>query len=136
MAQSPWLPVAVLWLHVFGATLWFGAFLTVTCLVRPSLDAGEMEKLAQRFMPRARRLMLPTALVVGLTGVLMGTVFGPIRSSSDLARSWYGMTWIAALVFGLLAFWPRKPPLVRRLHAEGFGFFGAFTTMILLHFGL
>jgi len=136
VAHSPWLPVVVLWLHVFGATIWFGAFLTVSCLVRPSLGAGEMEKFARSFMPRARRLMLPTVLVVGVTGVLMGTVFGPIRSSSDLAGSWYGVTWIAALALGLLAFWPRKPPLLQRLHVEGLGFFGAFTAMILLHFGL
>ena len=48
----------------------------------------------------------------------------------------YGVTCLASIVLGALAFWPAKPAWMRPLHAEAVGFFDAFTAMILLHFGL
>jgi putative copper export protein len=136
MSNVPWLPASVLWLHVFGATLWFGAFLTLSFLVRPSFSADELAAQGARMMPRARRVIVPAVLVVGISGLLLGTIFGPIRSLSDLVSTSYGVTWLASIVLSGLAFWPAKPAWMRRLHAEAVGFFGAFTAMILLHFGL
>jgi hypothetical protein len=114
----------------------FGAFLTLTYLVRPSFSADEMAAQGAQIMPRARRVIIPTILVVGITGILLGTIFGPIRSPSDLVSTSYGVTWLASIMFGGLAFWPAKPIWMRRMHAEAVGFFGAFNAMILLHFGV
>jgi len=71
MSNVPWLPVSVLWLHVFGATLWFGAFLTLNYLVRPSFSADELAAQGARITPRARRVKVPAVLVVGITGLLL-----------------------------------------------------------------
>jgi putative copper export protein len=136
ISRLPWLPLSLLWLHVLGATFWFGAFLTLTYLIRPSFSADEMAAQGERIMPRARRVIIPTILVVGITGLLLGTIFGPIRRPSDLVSTSYGVTWLASIMFGGLAFWPAKPAWMRRMHAEGIGFFGAFSAMILLHVGL
>lgn len=135
-SNLPWLPLSVLWLHVFGAIFWFGSFLTLSYLVRPAISADELTSQGARIGPRARRLMVPTIIVVGITGVLLGTVFGPLSSPADLISTPYGMTWAASILLAGLAFWPTKPDWMIRLHAEAIGFFGAFTAMILLHFGL
>jgi putative copper export protein len=136
MSNLLWLQFSVRWLHILGATVWFGSFLILTYVVRPSLTDDELAAQASRIGPRALRIVVPSIVVVGITGLLLGTIFGPIHSLADLVSTAYGLTWLAAIVLGGLAFWPTKPGWMRRVHAEAIGFFGAFTAMILLHFGL
>ena len=75
-------------------------------------------------------------VATGVGGFLLGTVLGPIQTFDALFGTTFGWTFVAAVVFGLLAFWPVKPAWLVRLRAEPIGFFGAFTCMILMHFGL
>jgi putative copper export protein len=134
-----WLHLAVYGVHVLGAIAWMGAFIAFRLFVAPALrvvppDARvEMDAVVGR---RAKRIFPPMILGMGIAGILLGTVFGPIRSLEELLGTPYGLTWLAAIVFGLLAFYPLKPRWMQRLRAEEIGFFGAFGCMVLMHFGL
>lgn len=134
-----WLQVAVYGVHVLGAIVWMGAFITLRLFVAPALrvvppDAtAAMNAVVAR---RGKRLFPVVIATMGVAGILLGTVFGPIQSVDDLLGTPYGLTWLAAVGFGVLAFYPLKPPWMRRLRAEEVGFFGAFGCMVLLHFGL
>ena len=90
----------------------------------------------KRRVPRAKRVVLPAILATGIGGILLGTVFGPITSFGALFGTIFGWTFLAAVVFGLVAFYPKKPAWLIRLRAEPIAFFGAFTCMILMHFGM
>jgi hypothetical protein len=134
-----WLQLAVYGVHVLGAIAWMGAFVTFRLFVVPALrvapeDArAEMDAVVGR---RAKRIFPPIIAGMGVAGILLGTAFGPIRSLEALLGTPYGLTWLAAVAFGLLAFYPLKPSWMQRLRAEEVGFFGAFACMVLMHFGL
>lgn len=137
--QMFWANIVVHWVHVFGAVLWFGAYLMSALVITPAtekLPGATAAALAEAALPRAKRVVLPAIAATGVGGILLGTVFGPIRSLDALFGTIYGLTFLAAIAFGLLAFYPFKPPWLVRLRAEPIGFFGAFTCMILMHFGL
>ncbi len=80
--------------------------------------------------------MIPAILATGIGGILLGTVIGPIRSLDALFATTFGWTFLAAVAFGLVAFYPMKPPWLIRLRAEPIAFFGAFTCIILMQFGM
>ena len=134
-----WANVVVHWLHVLGAVVWFGSYLLVALVITPAtrtLPPETAAALSEAVIPRAKRVVLPAILATGIGGILLGTVFGPIRSVDALFGTTFGWTFVAAVAFGLLAFYPLKPPWLVRLRAEPIGFFGAFTCMILMHFGM
>jgi uncharacterized membrane protein len=134
-----WANIVVHWLHVLGAVVWFGGYLTTAVVTVPAMhelpDTTSAAVMAAA-LPRAKRLVMPAIVATGFGGILLGTVFGPIQSLDALFGTTFGWTFLAAVVFGLLAFWPMKPAWLVRLRAEPIGFFGAFTCMILMHFGL
>jgi hypothetical protein len=43
------------------------------------------------------RLAIPAAVATAVSGVLLGTIFGPLRQPTDVATP-YGLTWLAAIV--------------------------------------
>jgi putative copper export protein len=131
--------IVVHWVHVFGAVIWFGAYLMTALVITPanrSLAPETVTAVGEAAIPRAKRVILPAILATGIGGILLGTVFGPISSLDALFATPYGWTFLAAVAFGLLAFYPSKPAWLIRLRADAVGFFGAFTCMILMHFGL
>ena len=131
--------IVVHWVHVFGSVIWFGAYLMTALVITPANRALPPETaaaMAEAAIPRAKMVILPAILATGIGGILLGTVFGPITSFDALFGTTYGWTFLAAVAFGLLAFYPSKPAWLNRLRAEPIGFLGAFTTMILMHFGL
>lgn len=134
-----WLTLAVHWLHVLLAVTWFGGHISRVILVEPAVRTlpGSAQQQFNRYVERyATRIFVPVIIGVGVTGILRGTVFGPIKSVDTLLGTPYGLTFLAAIAFGLLAFIPAKPAWMVRLHADAVGFFGAFTAMILMYFGL
>lgn len=134
-----WAQVVVHWLHVLFATFWFGGHLARVFFVDPvlrTLPESAAAAFGESAYKRGMRLFPPVIALVGITGVLRGTVVGPIKSFDVLFGTAYGWTFIAAIAFGLVAFYPAKPAWLVRLQAEHIGFFGAFTAMILMHFGL
>lgn len=134
-----WAAIAAHWLHVLFATMWFGGYMVRVLLIDPivrTLPESSTAAFGAAAEKRGRRLFPAIIVLVGVTGILRGTLFGPIKNFDVLFGTAYGWTFLAAIAFGLLAFYPAKPPWLMRLRAEGIGFFGAFTAMILMHFGL
>ncbi|MBA3587040.1 MAG: hypothetical protein H0W41_05310 [Chloroflexi bacterium] len=79
---------------------------------------------------------MPAIVGVGITGILRGTLFGPVKSLDVLFGTPYGLTFLAAIALGLLLAVPTKPAWMNRVHADWIAFLAVFTAMILMHFGL
>jgi putative copper export protein len=132
-----WATVVIHWLHVLFAVTWFGGHISRVVLVEPAVRT--LPEAAQQQFNRyveiwATRIFVPVIIGVGVTGILRGTVFGPIQSFEALFGTSYGLTFLAAIAFGLLAASQFKPSWFP--YTDYIAFFGAFTAMILMHFGL
>jgi putative copper export protein len=134
-----WLTVAVHWLHVLFAVTWFGGHIARVLLVEPAVRTLP-ESAQQQFNTYVERygtrIFVPVIVGVGVTGVLRGTVFGPIKSLDILLGTPYGLSFLVAVVLGLLLAVPAKPAWMERAHVDHVAFLGVFTAMILMHFGL
>jgi putative copper export protein len=139
-----WLLAPLLWIHITCMTFWMGSMIFATILggqrrVQAALESNEVTR------PVVARLntIYPVAILIGvITGILLGTVFGPINSVGSLVTTAFGLTMSAAflLVVVALAFGPAGPPnkpawLTRRYVGE-VAIMGAFTCMVLMHYGL
>ena len=134
-----WLTVAVHWLHVLFAVTWFGGHIARVLLVEPvvrTLPEAAQEQFNASVGRRATRLYVPVIVGVGVTGILRGTVFGPIRSLDILLGTTYGISFLAAVALGLLLAVPTKPDWMERARINHLAFLAVFTAMILMHFGL
>jgi putative copper export protein len=94
----------VLAIHIFLAILWVGGVLFVGWGVFPATRFLAFETQRQLFI----KLMgwthwLFTFLGIGVigTGVLLGTVFGPLSSWNDVLSTTYGNIWLTALIVGV-----------------------------------
>jgi putative copper export protein len=134
-----WVTVIVHWLHVLFAVTWFGGHIARVLLVEPAVRTlpAESQAAFNRYVEKyATRLYVPVIVGVGITGILRGTVFGPVKSFEVLFGTPYGLTFLAAVAFGLLLAVPTKPAWADRVHADLVAFLAVFTAMILMHFGL
>ena len=132
-----WATVIIHWLHVLFAVTWFGGHISRVLLVEPAvrtLPESGQQQFNQYVERYATRIFVPVIIGVGVTGILLGTIFGPVKSFEALFGTPYGLTFLAAIAFGLLAASPVKPTWMP--YADHIAFFGAFTAMILMHFGL
>ena len=107
LRRMNWFAVVVHWLHVFLAVLWLGGrmvrVLLVDAAVRrlPEASRFEMQSFIDR---RATQIFVPAIIGVSVTGILRGTVFGPIKSLDTLLGTPYGLTFLVGAAFGLIAF--------------------------------
>ena len=139
MRPMLWAAIAVQWLHVLGSVIWFGSYVMTALVIVPATRLLPQETAAavmEAALPRAKRVVTPAILATGIGGILLGTVFGPIQSLDALFGTTFGRTFLVATLFGVIAFYPEKPAWLVRLRAEPIAFLGAFTAMILMHFGL
>ena len=134
---------AVLWIHVACMTFWMGSMIFGLVLggagkVQAALLANETTGPMLRRLPLAYGIAIPMGVVAG---ILMGTVFGPVRSLAALTTP-YGLTMLAALVLVIVAIAAGRPTPDRksdwtaRWRVGEAGILGAFTCMMLLRFGL
>ena len=134
-----WITVVLHWLHVLFAVTWFGGHIARVLLVEPAVRTlpeasqvafnGYVEKYATR-------LYVPVIIGVGITGILLGTVFGPVKSFDVLLGTPYGLTFLVAVVFGIALAVPTKPQWMDRLHLDLVAFLVVLSAMVLMHFGL
>ncbi|MDQ6691410.1 MAG: hypothetical protein M3Z13_01455 [Candidatus Dormibacteraeota bacterium] len=133
-----WLALAVQWIHMLGGVFWMGGYLFGFTYVSPILRTlpGDAESLFLKALQSRATPAYPIIIATtGVAGIVRGTVFGPIRDVGALTTR-YGLTFLPAIVFGLLAFFPFKPAWLVRAGGEHIGFFGAFTCVTFMHFGL
>lgn len=93
-------------LHVTAAITWLGGHLTWQHLILPAWFRQPIETqrgLGRSLVARYERVVIPTALIVVVSGVLRGTVFGRIHTIDDLS-SRYGLAWAAALALIVVTF--------------------------------
>lgn len=152
--------IAVQWLHVLGGIFWFGGVLFSSVILAPAMMSLPPQTAAAVFEIFARRAWVGETVggVTILLGIVRGTVLGPIKSLDFLLGTPYGITWGIALLLGLgilaLGHLVIKPSSDRMkvaiaagdraamrvqlapVLATVAGFFGIFTCMILMRFGL
>ena len=91
----------VQWVHVVAAIVWVGGSISTNFAVVPLLSGLPPEQarvVGPRLVRAYERLVIPAALVAGVSGLLRGTVFGPVRSLEVALGTAYGLTFLASVV--------------------------------------
>jgi uncharacterized membrane protein len=97
--------LVIQWLHMLAGITWFGGYLFLDVVLWPTLlrlpikQAKITSDVISRF---AGPVMATSGTVVVLSGIIRGTVLGPIQSFSFLFTSAYGITWLSALLVSCL----------------------------------
>jgi uncharacterized membrane protein len=156
-----WIQITVQWLHVLGGIFWFGSALYASFILAPAMMPLPPQASEAVFRATVKRggVVLETAgAITILLGFVRGTLLGPVQSFQFLLGTPYGITWGIALLLGLgILAWSHfvlfpSSDRVREAMATGdsaamrrgmvlilvelAGFFGIFTCMILMRFGL
>ncbi len=97
---------AILFLHIFSAIIWVGGIFFVGWGVFPAarkLPYTIQRKFFLSLMEWTHILFSIAGLIVILTGVLLGTVLGPLKSWHAVVSSTYGNIWLAALMIATIS---------------------------------
>jgi uncharacterized membrane protein len=116
------LTILVHWLHVLGAIVWAGSQLFLALAVWPALlqrPESDARTFVGALMPTAARILGPAGMLTIVTGLLRGTVFGPMRSWAALATP-YGITFLVSILI-VAALTVRGGRLRTRLGPRVFG---------------
>jgi uncharacterized membrane protein len=103
MDGATWLVHAA---HVTAAIIWVGGHVTWQHLILPTWfrqPLAAQRDLGRALVARYERVVIPAALLVLVTGVLRGTLFGRIDQIDDLATR-YGIVWMVSLALVLVTF--------------------------------
>ncbi|WP_028782181.1 hypothetical protein [Thalassobacillus devorans] len=99
----------VLFIHILLGVMWAGGILFIGWGVFPA--AAKMPVERQRtfligLMKHTHYLFTMAGTGVVLTGIILGTVFGPLHSWDTIRSTTYGHLWLTALSIGTFAlFW-------------------------------
>jgi len=125
-----WGEAILQWLHILFGTFWFGGALFANFVVVPAmmkLPTEPQQQFMKVFVHQADRMMLIAASGAIVLGFLRGTVFGDIKSFSDLGSA-YGIYWLIGFVAACLTYaygaWymsPRANRLGADMAAAGVG---------------
>jgi len=100
----PWeLRQAMLVVHILLAIIWAGGILFIGWGVYPAVRKMafiQQRQLLQALMQWSHKFLTGAGAGVIATGILLGTVFGPISQWHDVIATRYGNIWIAALTIG------------------------------------
>jgi copper resistance protein D len=91
-------------LHIFLAIVWVGGILFVGWGVYPaikSLQFADQRKFLTSLMNHTHWLFTLVGAGVITTGVLLGTVLGPIKNWNHLWHTTYGNIWLSALLISI-----------------------------------
>lgn len=99
----------VLGLHIFLAIIWVGGILFTGWGVFPAARAltfSEQRVFFLSLMKWTHKLFTAAGAGVIVTGILLGTVLGPIHSWEAVWNTKYGQLWVTALIVALITlFW-------------------------------
>jgi uncharacterized membrane protein len=95
----------ILVIHIFLAIIWAGGIMFIGWGVFPATLKLSLAK--QRFflislMKNTHHLFTLAGAFVIITGILLGTVFGPIKTWDFLWNTTYGHIFIAAFIIGII----------------------------------
>lgn len=97
---------ALLGLHVFSGIIWVGGVLFIGWGVYPvvrKMPPTIQLQLFRSLMYWTHRPLTLAGSFVIVTGILLGTVVGPIRLWHDLFQTTYGHIWLTSLLTGLFS---------------------------------
>lgn len=95
----------VLGIHIFLGIVWVGGILFVGWGVYPAVKTMEVSaqrKFLYTLMNKTHVLFSLVGVGVIATGIILGTVLGPIKSIDILLNTTYGKLWLTALIIGLI----------------------------------
>lgn len=146
-------------LHMVTAIFWFGGTMFTNFVLGPAIQrssAAAGGEVGAQIGIQATRVIRPVATLAIVLGFLRGTVWGPLKSASDVLNSGYGHWWLIALLLAIATYvWGetmtakaaaaigRAPEAeraaltartIRLASIELVGFFGIFSMMILMRF--
>lgn len=96
----------LLWIHIFSAIIWVGGILFVGWGVFPAarkLPYTIQRKFFLSLMKWTHTLFSVAGLIVILSGVLLGTIFGTLKSWHVIVSSTYGNIWLTALIIAIIS---------------------------------
>jgi copper resistance protein D len=94
----------LLGMHIFLAVIWVGGIFFIGWGIYPVAKTMPTSQQQLFFRSLMRWTHWPLTLAgsgVIITGILLGTVAGPIRHWHDLWNTTYGHIWLAALLIGI-----------------------------------
>lgn len=95
----------ILGIHIFLAMIWVGGILFVGWGVFPAvkvLHFQSQQKFLYSLMKWSHHLFTLSGAAVILTGILLATILGPVKSWDILLHSPYGKRFFLALIIGIL----------------------------------
>jgi len=98
--------VSVQFVHIAGGAAWLGGSTFANLVVLPFIARQPVDRqrgLFAAIVLGPERVMIGAALLAGLSGLLRGTLFGPIKSLAALGRP-YGLLWFAAILITAVVF--------------------------------
>jgi uncharacterized membrane protein len=96
----------LLFLHLLGGASWLGASIFANVVLVPYVvrrPPAERPELVQRLIRAPERLVIGSALLAGVTGLLLGISSGRIRGVDDAATP-FGILWVASIVVAIAVF--------------------------------
>ncbi len=96
----------LLFLHLLGGASWLGASIFANLVLVPFVGgrpSAERPELVQRLILGPEQLVIGSALLAGVTGLLLGVTSGRIRGLDDVGTP-FGMLWIASIVVAIAVF--------------------------------
>src|SRR5690625_7652970 len=95
----------ILVLHIFLAIIWAGGIMFIGWGVFPAslkLPLAKQRYFLISLMKSTHHLFSLAGFFVIITGILLGTVFGPIRTWDYLWSTTYGNIFVVALLIGII----------------------------------
>ncbi|WP_382399388.1 hypothetical protein [Lentibacillus salinarum] len=100
----PWeLRQALLFVHIVLAIIWVGGILFIGWGAFPAvrkMTFVRQRDVLQALMQWSHKFLTGSGVGVIMSGILLGTVFGPIDQWRNLWKTRYGHIWLAALIIG------------------------------------
>lgn len=96
---------AVLALHILLAITWVGGVLFVAWGVFPAshiLTYENQRLFLQKMMKNTHWILTSIGIGVIASGIMLGTLLGPIRSYDTLFGTPYGQKWLTAIIVGII----------------------------------
>ena len=94
----------VLGAHILVAIIWVGGVMFIgwgLFLAIRRWNFSDQRRILSEVMNWAHWPLTFAGVFVIVTGILLGTVLGPIHQWADIWQSRYGITWVTALLVGL-----------------------------------
>src|SRR5690625_4360240 len=96
----------ILGIHIFSAITWVGGVLFIGWGVLPAsqkLPFTIQRRFFLSIMEWTHWLFTIVGFIVIMTGVLLGTIFGPLKNWSAILDTTYGNIWLTALIVAVFS---------------------------------